>query len=480
MDPNQHTQPDSSSPPPQQPDYPGTTGVPVIPQSPVNGVPTVQGQVYSGSGGTTPSPAPNSSRKKKRLIIGGAVTAIVVLLSAGYVFGFYLPNTPDRVWSTGLARTGKTVDQLVLAATEEEKLAKTTNSEFTGSVEANLAGQTYKGSFNSRYDVSRSDSSLAYNNGSQKDFNLKLLTDLADSQDYPDIYFQVTGLNSLGAEQFFPGLGDYEDKWIAVSSSYLKSALPVEEETAGQNAKFTQQDAAELARIISATTREYVFSTDADKAVMKQKEFVGTEKFENDITANHYKVGINKTNAKKYCNALVGSFMSADAYKRLPGVNAGTIDQDKKDVVQECNESIDKDIDDNDEFDMWIDKKYKLVHKVRFSDKEDKGSYLEVGQNYTEGNVIPLFVTMHSDKEKYDGKLTLEVDTEKSITTGSLNFEYKDEQTYSAKASFEFKPSEKDVIIERPVDAIPIEQLMQSLNIEPSELENINTASRGL
>lgn len=483
---NPASSPSSFAPQPQPEVISPTTPPPPVtppaasPQSqptpPATNSPSYQpGQVYSGSGGILPVIKQDKSPKKKRLLIGG-ILAAVILLGLGGVFAFYLPNKPENVWSAGLNRSGQTVDKLVVAATEEQKLAKVENSEFSGTAEANIDGETYKGSFNSRYDANQSNNSFSYKaDGQSEDFNVKLLTDLAENQDYPDIYFQIAGLRSLGVDQYMPGAEKYDGKWISVSSAYLKSVVPTEKEAeTDKNPQFTSQDAAELSRIVSRTTQEYVFTSEPDKAVLVRKSFVGTEAIENNISANHYIVGIHKENAKKYCRALIDSFMSAEAYKHIPEVNPATIDKDKQEAIKSCEEGVDKDIDDKDEFDMWIDKKRKLISKVRFTNTEEKGDYVEVGQTYTDGDVVPLFMKMHSDKDKYDGTITLEADMKNSITKGSLNFETTGDQKGSFKASFEFKPIDGDVTIEKPADAIPIEEVMKAFGVDPQELEDLS------
>lgn len=435
---------------------PQVTGMPPTPMQPTSPQPF--------------SPTPGTSGKKKKITIIALIAAVIIaLLGAGYVSGYYIPNQPDNVYKSGFERTGKAVDNLVSEGLEDKKLETYKNSEVSGTVEVKAAGAEYSGSFNSKYDSKKTDSTATYKNPDQ-DVNLQVLSSLPDGKVYPDIYFKLSGITGLGLDEFLPQLKNYDDKWISVSSDYLASVIPadIDDEASGQD--FTEKDAAELARIVTDKTREYVFTSDTNKAVVEQRSFVGTEELDGDITANHYTVAIHKDNTKKYCKALVESVMSSDSYKKIPGVKADSIDEDKKDAIKDCDESVDKDIKDTDTFDLWVDKKTKLIHKIRVTDENDKGTYLEIGQTYKKGSNVPLFVNVHSDKDKYDAKLTLDVDTEKSITKGSLTFDYNDNEKYTVKAGFEFKPHNGEIKVEKPAGAVSIEDVMKAFNFDPSAL----------
>ncbi len=310
---------------------------------------------------------------------------------------------------------------------------------------------------------------MTYKGADGKDLSVQLLSEAAEGALYPDIYFKMSGLSALGLDEFVPQAKDYEDKWIGASSDYLKSLIPAESTELDAKNEFTEKDAAELAKITTKITREYVFNADPQKAVLTQKSFVGTEKVESDITANRYEVTVNKDNAVKYCKALTEAFMSADAYKRIPGVDEGKIEEDKKNALKSCDDVDTKSIEDNSVIEMWVDKKLKLIHKVRVSEKDEKGNYAEFGQTYKKGDSIPMFALYHSDRDKYEGKMTLEVDTKKSITKGTFNFNFTGDEKYGAKATFEFKPHEGDVTIDKPKDFIPLSEVLKAFDVDPAD-----------
>lgn len=455
---------------PQQTQPAQITGIPPVTPGPAPVDPMQNlGKNDNQSAGLPPSG--KKAGKKKKLIIGGAITLVVIcLLGAGAVFGLYLPNKPDAVYKSGLERTGKAVDKLVNDNLTQDKLNEIKSTDLSGKLDVQAAGTSYGGTFNSKFDTKKSDSTVTYKND-QQNVSVQLLSDLADGKTYPDVYLKVSGLSALGLDQFIPQLKDYDGKWISATGDYLASIAPIENKDDSKPNEFGQKEAAELAKIVTNTTRDYVFTSDESKAVIQQKSFVGTEKLDEGITANHYTVGINKANANNYCKALIESIVASDAYKKIPGIDHGNVDENKNDSIKSCQDSINNDIKDTDTFDMWVDKKTKLIHKIRVTDEKDKGTYVEIGQTYKKGSNIPLFVTMHSDKDKYDAKLTLDVDTDKNVTKGSINFTYNGDDKYTANASFEFKPHEGDITIDKPKDAIPIQQVLKAFNFDPAELQ---------
>ena len=416
---------------------------------------------------------PDTGGKKKKLLMSVAGVTIICL-GLGWLFGFYLPNKPQNVWRTGLDRTGSVINDLVIASTEKDKLEQIKKNELTGSLEINGGGTSFSGSFSTKYDTKKSDSRLdiRYKDASsqEKKFSTKLLSELPDNTDLPNVYFQLSGLDLLGVGALFPSIEGYDGKWISVSSEYLKSIQPPEaqkELKKKQKNNVTKTDVAELARIVSSATQEYVFTSDTDKSVLVQKQFVGTEKLDDGTTANHYVASFNKANAGKYCEALIDRFMSADSFKKLPGVNPDNIERDKQKTIKSCQDSAKRDIKDSYTFDVWIDKKLKIIHKIRFTDEKEKGTYIEVGQDFRGGDELPLFVVFHSDKGKYDAKLTLDVDTAKSTSKGSFDLSYDGDPKYTAKASFEFKPYAGEINVEKPANAIPIERVFKQLGFDP-------------
>lgn len=398
--------------------------------------------------------------KKFILAVSGA---LAVLLGAGLVLSWYIPNKPENVYKTGLDRTGEAVERLVLDSVSEDKLQVFENSSLGGKVDFRAKDTSFSADFSSTYDLKVSDSSVDAKFTNQQDpekkISLKLLTDLPKDAYIPNIYFKLVGLNTLGADSYYPGLGAYDDKWIAVTSEYLQSFLPKAEGADPGN--FTHADAKELATVTTQKTREYLLTSDSAKAVLVQKSFVRTETSEG-LKANRYKVGINKQNAKKYCKELSNDILSTKAYKRLSGSGDAVVKEQIKSAEESCDQSINE-VKDDAEFDMWVDKKTKLIHKVRFTDKDDKNSYTEIGQLYRGGDKLPFFVNLKSDKEKYSGRFDLEVDTKKNSTVGKFVMKQTGDYSYDLDISFTFKPHQGEVKVQKPAGAIPIQEVLSKI-----------------
>ncbi len=442
--------------------------------------------------------------KRKKRVLAIVIASIVVIgAAAGGVFGLYLPNTSANVWNTGLNRSGETLEQLTMEATAKDKVDVLKKSTLAGSIEFTSDGETYSGKINSKYDPISSDTTLsvsfkapgldtsfdsqglggsasqrpASNPAKQQEIGLQVLTEQAADKVFPDTFFKLSGFKTLGLDGFLPGLNDYDGKWIAAPAEYLQSFLPADEleklqsekKSGKTDSRFDHEDAAELARITMANSRKYLFSTDVETAILVQKSFVGTEELDGDITANHYTVSLNKANAKKFCQSIIDDLAASESFKKLPGMDEETFAEDKKTAIEDCKKSVDDDIDENDTFDMWIDKSYKLIHKVRFTDKEEKGSYVDIGQSYKGGDVLPLFMRVHSDKDKMDGTFTLDIDTKQNTTVGAWNFKATGEEAFSTKASLELKPHEGKVTITKPTGAIPLKDVLSRFGIDPAD-----------
>lgn len=430
--------------------------------------PTTPNNPMSAAGPAGPAPKSN----KRWLKLGLVGLGLTLLIGSAVVFGWYLPNQPENVWRTGLDRTGETLDNLIIEATEEEKLEKLTNTELTGNIE--VEGEDFKinGNLQARFDPEDSDTKInvKYNYEGVEDapdegeLDLNVLTKIAESNTFPDVYFKLSGFNELGFGRFLPGLEEVENRWLELPASYIESIISAEELAESQEQRITHQDVSEVARTVSGVTREYVFSSDEDKAVLVMDEFIGTEETEEGVKANRYKVHLHKDNAKKYCRALTEAIIDTDVYARFVK-DSEAREKDKENARESCDSDLDYDDFEKDtRFEMWIDRKYKLVHKVRLANKDDAGDYVDIGQKYTGGDMFSLFVAAHSDKDKFDTRFTVDVDTEQTITKGTFTHDSRDENSpLKVNAQLEFKPAEGDVNVERPEGTIRLEELLESL-----------------
>ncbi len=415
----------------------------------------------------TPQPfyqgmAARPKSRKKWLAVGGLV-ALVLLLSGGYTFAFYLPGLPANVYKTGMNRTGKAVNSLVTQATNKSNIDAFSKSELTLTGEADYSDTSYSGQLSTKFDQLNSNSNLDFtlkaNDGTSKTLNAKVLTQSATSGSFPNIYFQVTGLKALGLDDFVPGISQYDGQWISVDAQYLESlgVTPGEVSTSKQP---TSDDIAQLAQAVTTDTQNYVFTTDPAKAVLEEKNFVGKETI-NGIKTYHYVMGLNKTHAIAYCKAVVTTFYNSNVAKKM-FTSSSLANDEKQSQLDSCDSNTD--ISSSNTFDMWIDSKYKLVYKVRFTDKSQKDTYVDVGQTYTGGNKVSLFVNYHDGELHQTGTATIDLNMDSKETKGTLTLDSSDpDNIYSLKFTLDAKPYTGSVDVQKPAGAVPIQNVIQRL-----------------
>lgn len=444
----------------------------VIPNNPGNVAPAAGFMGGEGFSPNTFAGEKKPKRRKKLLLLIG-VPILVLLLGGGYVFAFYLPNKPQNVWNTGLSRSGQAIQKIVDSATEKQQVNAFKKSDITTTVEASYGKTSFNGTANAKFDTTKLDGSLSFKakESGSPDIALsaKLLSSLPEGSQYPNIYMQFTGLKALGIDTFLPGATDYDGKWIALDADYLKTLSDVP--TAQEQAKkqLTSEDYSELARAVTSVTTEYVFTSNTQKAVFVKKEYKGKEKVDG-VQSFHYTVGINVDHEKAYCRALVDKLYSTTAYKKLPWVNADNVDKDKEDAKKSCDDDMSSGKDTT--FDLWIDAKYKLIHKIRITDTKEKGTYTDVGQTYKGGDDISMFVAYHSDKQKVDGSFTVDTNMKTGVTKAVIDVKGGgvDAEALSIKVTLDAKPYTGEINADKPAGAVPIQDVMKRFGFDPSEL----------
>jgi hypothetical protein len=459
---------------PPQPNPPGSGPNGVFPPQPgFGGQPVAQ-----GSFNTNPMVSPPAKKSRKKLIILVAIILVILLVVSGVVFGLYLPNKPANVYKTGFSRTGKALNEMVNSATEQSKLDAFKKSDVTLDINAKYGQESFTGNLNAKFDASKVNSGLEFKtagSGQATNITAKILAEIPQNSQYPNIYFQVTGLKALGVDSFYPGLSNYDGKWIAITADYLKSLgnVPTAEET--NKKQLTAGDFSELAKAFTAPTVDYVFGSDQDKAIFQQTSFVAKEKVD-DVNTYHYKVSFNEDHAKAYCKAIVDSVYSTGAYKKLPWVDENNVEKDKDNAKKDCDESDPN--QKNLQYDLWIDAKYKLIYKIRETDTTKKDTYFEIGQLYKGGDDISLFFNYHSGEENMDGKLGLNTNLKTAVTSGTFSIDGGEgEGKYNVKVTLSAKPLQGNVQVEKPANSIPIDQFLQSLGYSAEDFVSSSSSS---
>lgn len=411
--------------------------------------------------------APAPRPRKRKLLFASIAAAAVLLLAGGVVFGWYLPNTPDNVWKTGMSRTGQALDKLTQSATDADKIKTYKTSEVDGSIDVTTNDVTYSGTFQMTSDKNSADGGLNValkSNGQTVEVGADVLAEIAEGGVYPDVYLRLTGLSDLGLDDYFPKLSTYDNKWIFLSADTLESLgggylATGEEDSKGLNAK----EAQELTRAVTNVTREYVFTTAEDKAVFVKRSFVGKEKTAEGVDAYHYKVGINSQHADAYCVALTKAVLSTKAYQNLSGLSDNEVKEEQDSAADSCKAEAGDAIKSTDTFDMWIDSKYKLVHKIRITDNGGS-SYADIGQVYKGGDKLSLFVVLHDGSgTKGDGKLTMDVDLKTYAVDAKFAYKTTGDDATTIKATLRVTGSDKDVTITKPTPTVPAETFLEDV-----------------
>lgn len=454
---------------PQQPDPPQNSAN--------NNFTSPQPQNFINPSAGPPSPAPGqyslipepASKSKKGLF---AVLAAVIVLLAGtgaYALFFYLPNRPENVWKTGLDRSGDVLEELTTKAATAEQVEKLERSEFTGSVsvESENAGG-FNADLNVKFDALKviAEGNLKTDLTGQEDINimLDLLSEAAEGSRFPDMYFRISGIRDLGPSlSLWSPVVEYDGKWIAISSEFLeKQAGSGLGGTPKENEEVTAQEISEAVGVVTETSREYIFTSDPEKAVLELKRFVGKEDVEG-VDSYHYRAAINQDNAVEFCEVLTERVMRTEAAKKLAGdLTDEEIEQQKAD----CGEARQ---DADDEFGVWVDSKYKLINRLRFYD-EDETHYFDIGQNYTGGDEVPFYVDFSKSYEGLtEGRVTITANLETLNTKGELKLSGKSgSDPWTANASLQYKPYNETFEVKPPPGATDIEDVINDFIQSPA------------
>lgn len=435
----------SPTPPTQTPETPS------VPQPPLP--PTFE---------PMPPAEPQRGGRRKWLIIGLAVL-LVVLLGAGYVFGFYLPNRPDNVYRSGLTNSGKALDKLV-SYSNKQQAADYKRSDFTGNVKVKSGDGSYdiglKGSADQKGDLTMDiDANIM---GEKASGNLRSI--VAEGNTTPDIYFRVNNAKGLLASY---GLDALDGKWISVDHTLIDTYAKEFGQDSSASSKVsapTYEQLNDAATKVQAVNKQYIFTTDPAKAVLSGEKFIGKETL-NNRTHYHYTTGYSKAHLQAY----VGAVKQALDSSKLNEWSKASNDKDLSKVLSfETLEKTVKDAKGGYRFDLWVDKDTKLMSKLQFADPQDKASKFTISQNYTGGDVYPFSLSFNSKDENNmtsTGTLNVTVDTKTNKVTANVSGNTKDAKgnTDELTAELSVTPSNQALTVTAPEGATSVNELLGML-----------------
>jgi len=411
------------------------------------------------------------SRGKKPLLIISAAVALVILGAAGYVFGLYLPNKPENIWSASLDRSGKALDRVVEKTADKSTLESIKKSDVSASLDISSQDLHYTGELDIKYDSANTNGKLVVKdekNAPGKELAVEFLSKLEAGKTYPDAFLKVNGITDLGFDALLPGIDKYQNKWIAMDSKYLDQVLGTQTEAKDQ--QITADDVAELAKKAAEPTTDYIFSSKADKTVLKLNSVVGEEEVDGRKTI-HYKAEIDRNHAKDYCKALVEAVFSTNFYKKT--LAEGTDEEkDKQSTVESCQKSVDQDFKDGETYDVWVDKKYKLIYKVRLYDTNTK-TYLDIGQTYKGGDDFGFFAVYNDPDSKSEVKVEITSNMKTNQTTGTIAAVFgAGDSKIEGSLKMTAKPYDGEVKVDAPKDTIPLEEILSAFGLSQASADN--------
>jgi hypothetical protein len=436
--------------------------------------PQVHGPVFGGPDGVvTPAAVPAAGgpmKMKKPMLLAMIAAVVVVLLGLTYVFAFYLPNTPTNVFKSSLSNTGIALDRLITYS-QQQQHAQYTSFSFNGTINEKSPTGSYDATSSGAVDKN-------------DNLNFQLNADLmgvkvsanvlglkAAGNTSPDFYVQMNGvkntLDSLGLNKY-----DYLDgQWILIDHTLIDTYTSAYQQALGTNSS-KSASLPTYAAVMDAVTKvqtvnkDYLFTTDAAKAVFVNQQFLGKET-SGGQSLDHYKMGYNKAHLSAYATAVGQALDSSSLNTWYKGVNSG------KNLSQELNiASLQSKINSasgNYAFDMWANTKTKLVAKVSFTDPSDKSTIFSVSQSYNGGTTYPISFGLtgkDSSGNAEAANLTLSLDT----STNKANLTFSDNTSSSSgmtnvSGNMSFAPSNKPVQVTAPKNAKSLSDILVSLGL---------------
>lgn len=464
------------------------TDVPPSPIAPINAEPTLSyesgmqdlpGQTTSnniGLGGNQNTEITNKKSPLVPIIIGAVV---VLALFLGWLFLMYLPNTPSAVFGSSLKRSGKAMSKLI-DYSESYDLSKYQSYKVQGNLKINGGKDlNINGNIDGEYGADGStkvhaDISIPpiLTASDAKDIALDLLADKDKQETYPDIYLKTKNLNNyfknLG---YLPNMpGGYDDRWFLIDSKQIAELMKttsIADETKEDDKEVTPSKAQiyDATRKSQVVLEKYLYTSDKNNAVLENKQYIGPEvKYDRDTY--HYKVGYNKDNLLKMYDELAKALDSSKLNDWSMKVNDKSIskfmrmDINKRDISGKLKADY--------TFDMWADRKTKLIGAVSFNDKDEQGYETDItfAQMYSgRSDEVPFKIEYRSKHE--GGKAnSIVTDIKVNYKTGELELnivlDMPGDSGLKGNGNMKITPSNKPVKITPPKGSINI---FDSLNI---------------
>lgn len=415
------------------------------------------------------SASQRTGKSNKKWLMPLAAVAVLALGSA-YAFGMYLPNQPDTVYKNSLINSGKAVDKLVTYSQEETKSDKNAVL-LTGSMTGKSAAASFDATIDGEYDDKGNGTGKVVANVVGQKYTIDIRSKDVATSENPDIYMKVTGVKQMLEAQGMNEIAALDGQWLAADHTLLDTMM---EQARSATAQPTPEQANDALAKVQAVNKEYLFTEDSGKAVLKKKSYVGKDT-KNDRSVFHYKVTYDKQHLKDYIKA-VRSALDSSKLNDWAKDSQGKSFNELMDTTQ-----IEKSIDgakDDYTFDLYVDAKTKLIQSLVFTDPENKDSSLTLAQNYSgKGNEYPFEIGLKtkaagSDKPTFATlKMTTNTDTGKATIKIDSDI-YSGDQLTKITADLNMTAVKKDIKVDAPTTSKPIMEVIKKFQgMIPSGME---------
>jgi hypothetical protein len=412
------------------------------------------------SGGVVTAVSSGKTPGRRWLVPAVAVAVAVVLLVGGYVFGFYLPNRPEAVFNKSLDKTATAADTLVTYA-REQGAQEAQGSSFEGTMKYKGSDMSAEATVKGVVDANANAKMTVDANIMGQKATVEMRSVQVKGNDNPDLYFQFNGVKQYLAAAGLENLSGLEGKWIAVDHTLLDTYTSgvKAEDAAEATLSPTAEQVADAVAKVQAVNKEYLFSTEPDKAVLTYESFVGKET-KDGRTLYHYKTGYSQANLQAYITAL-GKALDASKLNAWSKQASGE-DLSQTLDLKAVNDGV-KAAKADYIFDLWVDKGTSLVQSVQFADPSDPSSKMTLSQGYTGGDEYPFSVSTATKDMTSTLAVTLDANSDKvkvDVTSASTE---KTGGTFTA--SFTLAPQKDTVQVTAPASSTPFMEVITMLGL---------------
>jgi hypothetical protein len=397
-------------------------------------------------------------RLPKRAIVALGILLVLTIGCLAFYFGFYANSS--LLYKQALSNSGVAYNALIDYAKGQSSTAAASSATIAGSYSFKSTAVNVDGKINSKGDTKNSELTFDVGIlGNRVNFDVRTLK--APTGTTPDVYVKADGITGFGelltgSAQAGAKVDALNGKWIAVDHSYIDSlqqSSPVA--VSPVIAAPTKAQVYDEATAIGKVNKEYLFSTDKNKAVTTVLKTYGMETIDGH-KLYHYKVGFVKANVKKYViaqkDALKASSLST-------WIAANNYQAQVDTAFAQIADSTDK-ISASDSVDLWADLNSRTIYKTRVVDPTAATSYVEAGLNFKRGDkTFKYFLNGVSSSARF--ALNLDLDSVTNSATFAINGTIgSGASAGKLAANFTFKPTTEKFVIEKPTVSYTAAQVM--------------------